>query len=143
MREEKREMLARLVSFRGGVLLGALAFALALATAGWAQGKWEAPPDSKKVKNPVAKSEKLLGQAKKLFETNCATCHGPKGLGDGVAAASLPVKPANWTSSSTQGMTDGEIFWKISNGRGPMPPWKHLPENDRWALVHFLRTFKK
>jgi len=136
-------MIARLASFRAGLVLATLVFALALVTAGWAQAKWEAPADSKKVKNPVAKSDKVLGQAKKLFEVNCIACHGPKGLGDGVAAAGLPVKPANWTSPATQAMTDGEIFWKISNGRGPMPPWKHLHESDRWALVHFIRTFKK
>ncbi|MFQ5898983.1 MAG: c-type cytochrome [Candidatus Methylomirabilia bacterium] len=35
------------------------------------------------------------------------------------------------------------MFWKITNGRGPMPPWRHLPEQDRWALVHFIRTLKK
>lgn len=136
-------MIARLASFRVGWVLATVVFTLALVTVGWAQGKWEAPPEVKKLKNPVAKSDKVLAQAKKLFETNCVTCHGPKGLGDGVAAAGLPVKPANWTSPATQAMTDGEIFWKISNGRGPMPPWKHLPENDRWTLVNFIRTFKK
>jgi mono/diheme cytochrome c family protein len=95
-------------------------------------------------KNPVAKSEKVMAQAKKTFEQSCASCHGPKGLGDGAAAATLPVKPANWTSPDIQKQSDGEIFWKISEGRGPMPPWKTiLSENDRWAMVHFIRTFKK
>lgn len=139
----RNDMSVRLASFRAGVVVATLMVALALGAVGWAQGKWEAPAEARKVKNPVPKSGKVLGQAKKLFETNCVTCHGPKGLGDGVAAASLPVKPANWTTPSTQAMADGEIFWKVSNGRGPMPPWKHLPENDRWALVHFIRTFKK
>lgn len=32
---------------------------------------------------------------KALFETHCASCHGPEGLGDGPVAATLPVKPAN------------------------------------------------
>jgi mono/diheme cytochrome c family protein len=136
-------MVARLIAFRPGLVFLAAGLLLASAAAGWAQGKWEASAEAKKLKNPVAKSDKVLASAKKLFETNCVSCHGPKGLGDGVAAAALPVKPANWTSPATQAMSDGEIFWKISNGRGPMPPWKHLPENDRWALVHFLRTFKK
>lgn len=117
--------------------------ALAVGTGVWAQGPWVAPPEAKNVKNPVAKSDPVLTSAKKLFEVNCVACHGAKGLGDGAAAASLPVKPANWTSASTQGMTDGEIFWKITNGRGSMPPWKHIAEKDRWALVHFIRTFKK
>lgn len=116
---------------------------LALGTGAWAQGKWAAPPDAKSVKNAVAKSDKVIADAKKITEANCVACHGAKGVGDGAAAAALPVKPANWTTPAVQGETDGEIFWKITNGRGPMPPWKHLAEKDRWALVHYIRTFKK
>ena len=136
-------MISRMASCRMGLTLATMAVALAMATNCWAQGKWEAPAEAKQLKNPVAKSDKVITSARKLFETNCITCHGPKGMGDGVAAASLPVKPANWTTPATQAMTDGEVFWKISNGRGPMPPWKHLSESDRWSLVHFIRTFKK
>jgi len=116
---------------------------LALGTGAWAQGKWAAPPEAKNVKNAVAKSDKVIADAKKITEANCVACHGAKGVGDGAAAAALPVKPANWTTPAVQGETDGEIFWKITNGRGPMPPWKHLAEKDRWALVHYIRTFKK
>jgi mono/diheme cytochrome c family protein len=42
-----------------------------------------------------------------------------------------------------QSETDGELFWKISTGRGAMPPWKHLPEKDRWEIVNYIRTLKK
>ena len=127
-------------SMVGGVAVLAV---LALAAEGWAQGKWVAPPEAKNVKNPVAKSNKIVADAKKMAEANCVACHGAKGVGDGAAAAALPVKPANWTTPAVQGETDGELFWKISNGRGPMPPWKHLAEKDRWALVHYIRTLKK
>ena len=61
------------------------------------------------------------------------SCHGAKGKGDGAAAAALNPKPADWTSKQVQDESDGEIFWKISTGRGAMPSWRHLPENDRWA----------
>ena len=58
-----------------------------------------------------------------------------------VAAAALPPpKPADWTSSKVAAETDGELFWKISNGRGAMPPWKHLPEDQRWSLVNYIRS---
>ena len=104
-----------------------------------AQGPWVAPPEAKTVKNPV----KGIGNAKKTVETNCVSCHGPGGKGDGPAAAALtPPKPANWTSEAVQKETDGEIFWKMSNGRGAMPPWKHLPEKDRWEVVNYIRTLK-
>jgi hypothetical protein len=41
-----------------------------------------------------------------------------------------------------QGQTDGELFWKISNGRGAMPPWKHLPEMERWRIVNYIRYLR-
>jgi mono/diheme cytochrome c family protein len=134
-------MNARWLGSTGAV--AAAAAVLALGTGAWAQGKWAAPPEAKNVKNAVAKSDKVIADAKKIAEANCVACHGAKGVGDGAAAAALPVKPANWTTPAVQGETDGEIFWKITNGRGPMPPWKHLVEKDRWALVHYIRTFKK
>ena len=40
-----------------------------------AQGPWVAPADAKASKNPV----KGVGNAKKLVETNCVSCHGPMG----------------------------------------------------------------
>jgi len=105
----------------------------------YAQGPWVAPAEAKAVKNPV----KGVGNAKKSVETNCVSCHGPGGKGDGPAAAALPPpKPANWTSEAVQKHTDGELFWKISNGRGAMPPWKHLPDNERWEIVNYIRTLK-
>jgi mono/diheme cytochrome c family protein len=112
-----------------------------------AQGEWKAPADAKNAKNPRADKKndaKEMAQAKKIADTNCASCHGASGKGDGPAAAALPPpKPADWTSAKVQSQTDGEIFWKITNGRGAMPPWKHLSEKDRWDLVNYIRTLKK
>ncbi len=112
-----------------------------------AQGEWKAPADAKNTKNPRAdkkNDKKELAEAKKIADTNCASCHGASGKGDGPAAAALPPpKPADWTSAKVQSQTDGEIFWKITNGRGAMPPWKHLSEKDRWDLVNYIRSLKK
>jgi mono/diheme cytochrome c family protein len=116
-----------------------LVVAAALTTA-WAQGEWKAPAEAKAMKNPV----KGVGNAKKNVETNCVTCHGAGGKGDGPAAAALPPpKPADWTSSKVASESDGELFWKITNGRGAMPPWKHLPDKDRWEIVNYIRTLHK
>ncbi|HEY2994251.1 MAG TPA: cytochrome c [Methylomirabilota bacterium] len=112
--------------------------------AAWAQGEWKAPADQKGVKNPMAGNKAAVAEGKKLAETNCVTCHGPEGKGNGPAAAALPPpKPADWTSAKVAAETDGEIFWKISNGRGSMPPWKHLPDNQRWQLVTYIRSLQK
>ena len=118
-----------------------LAFgALALAGVAYAQAPWEAPAADKAKKNPLPNDEKIVDQGQKIAQVNCVTCHGAKGKGDGVAAAALSPKPADWTSKKIQTESDGELFWKISNGRGAMPSWKHLPENDRWALVRYIHS---
>lgn len=126
-------------SFTVAVVAAALVTSAAVGAA-WAQGEWKAPADAKNMKNPV----KGVGTAKKSVETNCASCHGAGGKGDGPAAAALPPpKPADWTSAKVQSQSDGELFWKITNGRGAMPPWKHLPEKERWSIVNYIRTLKK
>jgi mono/diheme cytochrome c family protein len=125
---------------RSLIAVAAIAVVSGAAMTAWAQGEWKAPAEAKATKNPV----KGVGNAKKNIETNCVTCHGPNGKGDGPAAAALPPpKPADWTSAKVAGESDGEIFWKISNGRGAMPPWKHLPEKDRWEIVNYIRTLQK
>jgi len=127
---------------RYGVVALALVMGLATSTGAWAQTPWAAPDAEKGKKNPVAAGKKAVEQGEKVAKVNCASCHGAKGKGDGAAAAALTPKPADWTAKKVQDETDGSLFWKISTGRGAMPPWKHLPENDRWALVHYLRSLK-
>ena len=105
-----------------------------------AQTPWTAPATETNKKNPLPADAKSVAQGQKLAQVNCASCHGAKGKGDGVAAVALNPKPADWTSKKVQKESDGEIFWKISTGRGAMPAWKHLPENDRWALIRYIRS---
>jgi mono/diheme cytochrome c family protein len=109
--------------------------------AGAAQTDWTAPEWSKATKNPVPPSPQVLSDAKDLFQNTCAPCHGVAGAGDGPASASIKPRPANLTNAKRmRAMTDGEIFWKISNGRGPMLAWSQIPEKDRWGLVDYIRT---
>jgi len=103
---------------------------------------WVAPEDARKVQNPVKPTPENLAEAAHLFKLNCAGCHGVKGDGNGPAAEGLPKKPANFTDTKMMNAaTDGELFWKITNGRPPMPTWQALPETQRWELVNYIRTF--
>ena len=129
----------------GGLALAALVLTLVVFTwpAGpWAQGgaPWVAPASEKAKKNPTPNDKKTVEQGEKVAKINCVSCHGAKGKGDGPAAVALNPKPADWTSKRVQDMSDGEIFWKVTTGRGAMPAWRHLPENDRWAIVRYIRT---
>jgi len=121
----------------------ALVAGFTIAGGALAQTPWVGLPAEKVKKNPLAADKKNVEQGEKVAKINCVSCHGAKGKGDGPAAAALNPKPADWTSSRVQSQSDGELFWKISNGRGPMPPWKHLPENDRWAVILYIRSLKK
>jgi mono/diheme cytochrome c family protein len=106
---------------------------------------WVAPEDAKKVKNPVAATPESLAAAQQLFTDNCVLCHGEKGVGDGPGAKTIKVKPANFTDPKLQASeTDGGLFWKMSNGRGPMPSWKDdLSDTERWQLVNYIRKLGK
>jgi mono/diheme cytochrome c family protein len=131
------------VLLRSAVVVAASTALMAGAAAGiaWAQGEWNADP---KCVSGAKNAVKGVGNAKKTVETNCVTCHGASGKGDGLAAAALPPpKPADWTSARVQSESDAVLFCKISDGRGAMPPWKHLPEKDRWEVVNYIRTLKK
>jgi mono/diheme cytochrome c family protein len=102
---------------------------------------WVAPEESRNVKNPIPPTAKTLSEAEEIYTQNCVLCHGEKGKGDGPGSQSLPVKPGNLTDPKfLAAETDGSIFWKITTGRAPMPPWKaNLSVADRWKLVGYIR----
>ncbi len=107
------------------------------------QEKWVAPPSADKIVNPLKNDTNAAASGKKLYKVLCIVCHGAKGKGDGVAGAGLTPKPANFTSSSFQAQTDGAIFWKMKQGRSPMPSYEtSIPETKRWEIINYIRTLK-
>ena len=109
----------------------------------FAQEGWEAPDEAKKIVNPYVGNKIAAQKGSMLYQRLCWTCHGKTGLGDGPAGKNLNPKPKNFNLESVQKQSDGELFWKISNGKGMMLPYKHsLSEEQLWQLVNFIRTFK-
>jgi mono/diheme cytochrome c family protein len=103
---------------------------------------WVAPPEASEIQNSLEVSERVLAAGKNIYAQLCAVCHGNKGAGDGVTAAALQPKPADFTTAAFQEQTDGEIYYKVTEGRPPMPGFKtQLSEQQAWAIVHYLRTF--
>jgi len=104
---------------------------------------WIAPKYADKLKNPFDGDIKAAKEGKSLYTTNCSSCHGNKGEGNGPASAALNPKPKNLTSEKVQSQTDGAIFWKITTGNPPMVSWqKVLSEKERWSLVDYIRQLK-
>ena len=99
-------------------------------------------------------------QTAEIFRVNCSVCHGLNLEGDGPVAILMKEKglgpmPANLKHENTLKSTDGDLFAFISHGgrqgyaliekglesRSPMPEFRYLlTENDRWALVKYLRS---
>ena len=102
------------------------------------------PEDTAK-KNPVSPTTEGLAEARKFYGYNCAMCHGKTGDGKGDLAADMKLELHDWRdASSIEKMTDGELFWIISNGKGKMPgEGDRSSEKTRWNFVNLVRSFAK
>jgi mono/diheme cytochrome c family protein len=101
---------------------------------------WKAPDDSKNLKNPYKDDTAAVTRGKELYGVYCWQCHGQSGYGDGAAGGALGQQPANFHSGRVRRQTDGELFWKLTNGKGNMPPFKSsLKEEERWQLISYIR----
>lgn len=94
------------------------------------------------ISNPFAANDPValqLGQ--KMYERNCAVCHGARGLGDGpvIGQGKFPMAP-NLTQAAAQGRSDGYIYAVIRAGRGLMPSYgPRMNHYERWATVMYVR----
>jgi mono/diheme cytochrome c family protein len=110
---------------------------------------WQAPAEAAALVNPVKSKPDAAKIGRELYMQKCVDCHGKNGQGNGWMSGSTkregkPLPPTNLTSQVTQANTDGELFWKITNGRSPMPAHRvRFEDEQRWYIVSFLRTLKK
>ncbi len=103
-------------------------------------------PEDIAKKNPIPATPEGLAEARKLFGYHCAMCHGKDGDGKGDLALEMKLELHDWRDASTiEKITDGELFFVISNGRGKMLGGEgdRTPEKIRWNLVNVVRSFAK
>jgi mono/diheme cytochrome c family protein len=100
----------------------------------------------------LPESPELVATGRRVYEKHCAPCHGVVGDGQGEAAYLLYPKPRDFTRGeyrvvSTWDLvpTDHDLYLTISRGMpgSAMPSWSHLPEEQRWGLVHYVKRFSK
>ena len=109
----------------------------------------EAPDEFADLTNPFAGDADAVAAGQELFVTNCVTCHGPEGAGDGAAAVGLDPKPANLGDNEMMSMlSDGYLFWRVSKGgltepfNSAMPAWETGLTNEQlWQIISYVRTF--
>ena len=97
------------------------------------------------VTNPWMESAEMIAHGQKIYKQACAICHGPGGMGDGAAGKSLPEKPRDFVEGSWESEGTAKALYKvIKDGQGKfMASFAHLPKNDRWAVVHYIRSITK
>jgi mono/diheme cytochrome c family protein len=97
------------------------------------------------MKNPVKSDAGSIAEGKALYSQHCQSCHGKKGLGDGPKAANLETECGNFSKAAFQKQSDGNLFFKISEGRHDMPSFKKKisDQDDIWKVVNYVRTLGK
>jgi caa(3)-type oxidase subunit IV len=89
-------------------------------------------------------TDELVKHGKELFMGQCVSCHGATGHGDGIAAGALVPKPRNFTADAgwKNGRKPSQIFKTLKEGipGSSMASFSTLPQDDRWALAHYVTT---
>ncbi|MBM3804730.1 MAG: cytochrome c [Acidimicrobiia bacterium] len=86
-----------------------------------------------------------IGKGETIFKKHCQACHGATGMGDGPAGKRMNPKPYNFRDKEKMaGHTDEQLLKAITKGEGPMPPFERkLRENERWMVLHYIRSLSK
>jgi mono/diheme cytochrome c family protein/glucose/arabinose dehydrogenase len=103
--------------------------------------------------SPVAATPQSIAAGKRVFDANCAACHG--NLAQGAVKAGITIsileeqkarQPPDLTDGQwDHGSTDGEIFAVIKRG---LPPTMmagydgRIPDTDIWHIVNYLRSLR-
>jgi caa(3)-type oxidase subunit IV len=93
-------------------------------------------------KQPWVATPELLAHGKEQFQNQCVVCHGAEGKGNGAASGGLNPKPRNFTAAEgwKNGRKPSQIFGTLTHGLNAMPSFGTLPPDDRWSLVHYVRS---
>jgi mono/diheme cytochrome c family protein len=109
------------------------------------QVSYKALPDSMaSLNNPTPTSPASLANGRLNYQINCSVCHGLAGDGNGGLKKVNPAygySPSLLTESA-KGRSDGYLYGIIRNGRGAMPSYNRIEEQDRWDVVNYLRALQ-
>jgi alcohol dehydrogenase (cytochrome c) len=84
--------------------------------------------------NPFLHDPGAVGAGEKVFNSTCTVCHGTGATGG--------RGPALNTGSFSHGSSDYDLFQTIHDGVPGtiMPSFAHLPANDIWRLVTYIKS---
>ena len=98
---------------------------------------------SAEVKNPVPDlTGAELEEAGRLFNINCAVCHGATAVANGPLSGRIGAI-ANLTLPQYVSMADGTMFYSITYGKNNMGSYaSQLDRKQRWSIIHYIRTLQ-
>ncbi|MEE9132625.1 MAG: c-type cytochrome [Gemmatimonadota bacterium] len=101
------------------------------------------PDDYRDVPNPLPASEASLERGKELYDIFCSVCHGPEGQGGGSIEGPFPRGLISQLDTQrARDYTDGYIFGMMSAGRGLMPNYRRMTQEERWHIVNYVRQLQ-
>ena len=101
---------------------------------------------SARPRRPAPRADPARGAA--TYQTLCASCHGPRGAGDGPAGQSLDPRPARHDDGAYMNALSNEYLFRVIKeggaavGKSPlMAPWGGaLSDAQIWDVVAHVRT---
>ncbi|MCG8701809.1 MAG: c-type cytochrome [Bacteroidales bacterium] len=103
------------------------------------ESDWTVPSNQKGRLSTFKFDEKSVEAGIEIYNNNCKWCHGDPGQAN---YQNLVPSPGDITDTKIQLNSDGELYYKIMNGRGQMPGFSMtLPSNDIWNVIGYIRSF--
>ena len=102
----------------------------------------ETKEEAKALTNPIAADEYSVKRGQRLFQVNCAACHGEISLTEHKPyPAGAQMGAPNLGLENYHSRTDGEIYSAVHFGNLIMPAvgWKISP-NETWDIVNYVRS---
>jgi cytochrome c5 len=104
------------------------------------------PQDASQASSAKKVSSESLSKAKKMYEMDCALCHGATGDGKTDLSKDMQLNLLDWTDAKTlSSMSDQALFDAIRKGKGKMPPEDEARAKNEEvrALVTYIRKLGK
>lgn len=100
------------------------------------------PEANKVMTSQIVFNASTSKEGQSIYDKNCVSCHGNPGKGNFLLAFTPP--PADLATKIPQIQTDGELFYRTSEGNLIMPKFKNtLTAVERWKIVSYIRSFNK
>lgn len=117
---------------------------VSVSVVGQKKAEWVAPVEADELTNPLKNDKEAFRKGRVIFTNECVICHGANGDGVSNVAKNMEQKPKDFTVDGFLNQSDGAIFWKLSEGRGLMQPFKTmLTEEEIWSVVEYVKFLSK